>query len=282
MAWTREEVEATVASYLAMLALELSGQRYSKTEFRQRLHAQMPARTEAAIEFKHGNISAALIELGLTPIRGYQPRGNFQRLLLEVISAQVSASSTLQGLMRAAVDAPAPQSAAVDFASAMSAAPLLRPRATSDQSAQSRRIVKFDYLEREARNRALGFAGEAFVVDYERWRLRERGAPELAKRVEHVAQTIGDGLGYDVLSYEVDGSELYIEVKTTASSRETPFFVTCRELARSRETPTQYRLYRVYDFRRSPALFELTGDLAAHCNLDPISYRASFGSDRET
>lgn len=28
-----------------------------------------------------------------------------------------------------------------------------------------------DYLEREARNRSLGLAGEEFIVQYERWRL---------------------------------------------------------------------------------------------------------------
>jgi hypothetical protein len=35
--WSREEVEATVASYLHMWLLEQAGQRYSKTEHRRAL-----------------------------------------------------------------------------------------------------------------------------------------------------------------------------------------------------------------------------------------------------
>lgn len=35
--WTNEEITAVVCSYLDMLSLELAGQRYSKTDFRNLL-----------------------------------------------------------------------------------------------------------------------------------------------------------------------------------------------------------------------------------------------------
>ena len=37
----------------------------------------------------------------------------------------------------------------------------------------------------------------------------------LAARVDRVSETRGDGLGYDVLSFETSGRERLIEVKTT-------------------------------------------------------------------
>ena len=63
MDWSRVEVEAIVADYLKMLTLELTGQRYSKTAHRQSLMQMLPGRTESSIEFKHANISAAMIDL---------------------------------------------------------------------------------------------------------------------------------------------------------------------------------------------------------------------------
>jgi hypothetical protein len=44
-------------------------------------------------------------------------------------------------------------------------------------------VRKFDPVERDYRNRALGRAGEEFVVDLERRRLTEANRPELASGV---------------------------------------------------------------------------------------------------
>ena len=188
--WTREEVEATVADYLAMLTLELSGQAYSKTEHRRNLAPKLDGRTDSAIERKHQNISAILIELGYPAVGGYKPLPNC------------------------------------------------------------------DYLERESRNRSLGAAGEAFVVKLERWRLESAGQGRLAAKIVHVSKELGDGPGFDVLSFHPDGKERYIEVKTTSFSRDTPFFVTQRELEVSVHSSDKYALYRVFEFRRNPRLFE--------------------------
>ena len=59
--WFREEVEATVADYLAMLGAELAGVPYNKAMHRRELMKLLNNRSEQAIEFKHANISAVLI-----------------------------------------------------------------------------------------------------------------------------------------------------------------------------------------------------------------------------
>ena len=139
-----------------------------------------------------------------------------------------------------------------------------------------RRGVKRDYFERESRNRSLGTAGERFIVQFEQWRLAQLGVGRLADRVEHVAETQGDGLGYDVLSFETDGRERFIEVKTTAHDAATPFFVSSNEVAFAKEVSDRFRLYRLYHFRTAPKFFELPGAIEQHCHLDPSTYRATF------
>ena len=277
MDWTREEVEAIVADYLLMLTLELSGQKYSKAEHRRNLQTKMQQRSEGSVEFKHCNISAVMIDLGFPSIRGYQPRGNYQRLLAEVVEARIGSKPSLDQAALSAVQQPAVVPIQLEFSNVKTEPPRRQYRAAEAEATYLRRAVKRDYLEREAHNQSLGLAGEQFVVQFEHWRLNQLGRSKLADRVDHVSQTKGDGLGYDVLSFEADGRERLIEVKTTSFARETPFFVTKGELALSHEAKDQFRLYRLFEFRQSPRLFELSGALSQHCDLDPITYRASFG-----
>lgn len=275
--WSREELEAIVADYLRMLTLELSGQSYNKSAHRRSLQALLPARSEASIEFKHGNISAVMLELGYPYIKGYQPRSNYQGLLIEVVVAQYGAIELLDAAARLAVETPALVPEGIDFRKVKADAPALQHRAEQATDHMfERKAFKRDHLAREASNASLGLAGEQFVVQFEHWRLVELGANKLADRVEHVSRTKGDGLGFDVLSFDVDGRERLIEVKTTTFGRDTPFFVTNNELSLSRQQEAQFHLYRLFDFRKSPRLFDLTGRLDRHCVLDPGTYRATF------
>lgn len=133
-----------------------------------------------------------------------------------------------------------------------------------------------DYLAQEAHNRSLGLAGEKFVLAFEQWRLEKQGLHRLASRVEHVAVTQGDGLGFDVRSFDQHGRDMLIEVKTTSFAKETPFFVTRNELQVSQQESSRFHLYRLYEFRKQPQLFDLPGAIDAHCDLDAHNYRASF------
>lgn len=277
MDWSREEVEAIIVDYLQMLTLELAGQSYNKAEHRRRLQVRLPDRSSGSIEFKHCNISAAMIDLGFPYIRGYQPRANYQALLSNVLAEQVEVRPMLDQAALAAVQQPAVAPLQADFGQVRTDAPPKQHRVSEVVPNPSWRPVKRDYLEREARNRSLGFAGEEFVLQFEHWRLLRLGQDHLADRVEHVSKSKGDGLGYDVLSFDANGRERFIEVKTTTFGRDTPFFVSRGELALSRHAEDQFHLYRLFDFRKSPRLFDLPGTLDQHCLLDPVSYRASFG-----
>lgn len=278
MDWSREEVEAIVADYLKMLTLELTGQSFNKTAHRRLLQTKLNGRSDASIEFKHCNISAAMIDLGFPYIRGYQPRANYQALLGQIAEEQVMSAVSLDHAALAAVQQPAATPVLTDFRNVKATAPSRHDQRTMSEPRNPLLFkgVKRDYLEREAQNRSLGLAGEEFVLMFEHWRLIELGQLKLADKVEHVSKSKGDGLGYDVLSFETDGQERLIEVKTTTFGRDTPFFVSRGELALSQGAKDQFHLYRLFEFRTAPRLFDLPGALEQHCMLDPITYRASF------
>jgi Domain of unknown function (DUF3883) len=249
MAWSREEVEATVADYLHMLTMELAGQHYNKATHRHQLIRLLNNRSGGAIEFKHQNISAVLIELGCPYISGYKPRGNYQELLYEIVSDRLKDNSLLDQAALAAVQMPAAPHLPDDFSKVAVSPPTLHHSAHQPSNLRFRTAIRRDYIDREARNSVLGLAGEEFVVHYERWSLVSKGHERLADRVEHVAKTQGDGLGYDVLSFDVTGKDKLIEVKTTSFGKETPFFITRNEVDLSRTEADHFHLYRLFDFR---------------------------------
>ncbi|MES2090219.1 MAG: DUF3883 domain-containing protein [Pseudomonadota bacterium] len=266
-----------VADYLDMLLRELAGQKFNKAERARALMPLLNQRSKGSIEFKRANISAVMIELGFQSLRGYTPRSNFQREgLVEVVIEQVHHHPALEKAAGLAVDMPAVVPELASFHRVKADAPKKHDRESARPPAYHRGPVKRDYLEREARNRSLGKAGELFVLAYEQWRLADLGYGQLAEKVTHVAEDLGDGLGYDVLSFETDGCERYIEVKTTASEAMTPFFVSANEMAFARERAVQFRLYRLFHFRTEPKFFELSGAIEQHCHLDAANYKASF------
>jgi len=263
---------------MAMLLLELAGQPFNKTAHRRHLQQRLPARSSGSIEFKHANISAVLLEMGYPYIRGYQPRANFQReLLVDVVGRHVQRHRLLDDLTRSAVERPAVVAEHADFERVLTQPPPRPTLAVREPPPKHLQVpVKRDYFAREAQNRSLGEAGELFALKFERWRLVQQGVGQLAEQVRHVSVEDGDGLGYDILSFEPDGQERFIEVKTTGFGERTPFYVSANEASFARDQRDRFRLYRLFDFRASPRLFELVGPIEQHCQLDAVTFRASF------
>lgn len=275
MEWSQIEVEATVADYLHMLFMELSGQSYNKSAHRKQLLGKLNDRSEGAVERKHQNISAILLENGWPYINGYKPLGNYQGMLMEIVETRLRSDRFLDEAAIQATVSPATTPLLQDYAKTL-VSPPEQHWVAREPAAVYRLPQKRDYLEREARNISLGQAGEAFVVNFEHLRLRTLGQAKLADKIEHVSRSQGDGLGFDVLSFDTDGRERFIEVKTTAFGKETPFFISQNEVSFARENAAQFHLYRLFDFRRNPRLFDLVGVVDQHCKMSPSNYICRF------
>ncbi|HEY1614352.1 MAG TPA: DUF3883 domain-containing protein [Rhizomicrobium sp.] len=268
--WTDGEVDLIVADYFAMLKRELAREPYVKAQHNAQLQT-LVARTRGSIERKHQNISAVLEELGLPWIFGYKPLANYQNALIAGIERYLSATGFVWAVpeesLREAAEAPTLY---------VGPAPQLQvdtPKATSELR---RLIAKFDPAARDARNRALGRRGEEMVFASEQARLRAAGRSDLARKVDWVSDRLGDGAGYDILSFSERGEERLLEVKTTLGHARTPFFLSANEHALSTEQPGHFRIFRLYDFAREPRAFKIAPPLGDALNLQTANYRASF------
>ena len=92
---------------------------------------------------------------------------------------------------------------------------------------------------------------------------------------------MGDGAGYDILSFDTRGEMRLLEVKTTMGGERTLFFITDNELNVSKERPQAWRLIRLWGFSNHPHAFKLRPPLERHVSLIAGSYRASFAGHEE-
>ena len=145
--WSQAEVEACVADYLQMLALELAGQSYSKTAHRNALRQLLDDRSDSSVEMKHRNISAVLLELGCPHVIGYKPLANYQQRLFKTIEDRLQTNTAFDDAAVAAVEHPAIVPALVDFSLVYEAPPASR-RVAEDKADYIPRFtaVKRDYL----------------------------------------------------------------------------------------------------------------------------------------
>jgi hypothetical protein len=269
--WSAAEIAAVVGDYLAMLQAEIAGQPYSVAGHRRALLPRLsPARTEAAVEYLHQSISTAMLDLGLPYLRSYQPVSSDQAILTAEIQRHLEADpALLQALRGRPDDGTPPHGRLQRMSPPASSVPPVSSAGTHDRTG---RHPDYGLLHEE--NRRRGKLGEELVIDYERARLREQGRPDLADAIRWTAREDGDGLGYDVLSFDLNGRERYIEVKATAHGEGTPFYLSSAELDFAQHHADRYALYRVYDIDGEPRFFALRGDITAVLELIPVTYSA--------
>mgnify|MGYP006432526389 CR=1 FL=1 len=70
------------------------------------------------------------------------------------------------------------------------------------------------------------------------------------QNVQHLSRLQGDGLGYDISSINDDGSPRYIEVKTTTSHFNQPFYMSENERKFFEEYGDSAFTYRVFNFKK--------------------------------
>lgn len=267
--WSDDEINATVDTYFRMLTLELAGEAYTKTEFRREVERDV-ARSSSAIEYKFNNVSAVLDEMGAVWIPGYKPLRNVQERLRTVVQERFETDHDLRSFMLMAV--------ADDGVEAAMLGEEVDPPLVDwpDRRGTRRGGVDINFAAIESSNRALGRAGEVTVLDAERSRLQLGGREDLAAEVRHVSVVDGDGLGYDIQSFQdLTDEPVFIEVKTTRYGKELPFYISGNEVEASNDLGPAYRLRRLYRYgKRDAGYYTLLGPLGLNAQLKPDVYRA--------
>lgn len=269
--WSESEIELIVSDYFHMRDKWLRNEPLVKAHHYRAL-MEATGRTRGSVESKYMNISAALERLSLPWLAGYAPLRNFQGALLKAVERHVEREWN-EGL--------APQWPADRLALAepllLESAPELGRFPPSGNPDLERLVRKFDPALRDERNRKIGLAGEQRVLESERARLIRDGREDLARKVQWTSQELGDGAGYDIASFELDGSERFLEVKTTVGHRRTSFLLTRNERDFAEEAGERFRIFRLYDWGREPRAFLIAPPLESRLILEPSVYRASFG-----
>jgi hypothetical protein len=267
-AWSETEVSAVVDSYFRMLALEREGRSYNKSANRRQL-METVRRSDGSIERKLQNISAVLDMLGVQWINGYKPLAHFQDALVGSVERVLSGEPHFLEAGSADVSLPGDQESII----------VAQPSRTEREDALTpvlkRLVGKFDPAERDARNRDLGKAGEKFVVEFERQRLKQAGRDDLAERIRWISELDGDGYGYDVKSFEPDGKERLLEVKTTCGHERTAFWLTKREMDVASDRSDIYRIRRVFHFRNQVRMFEIVPPLHEELSITASAFLAT-------
>lgn len=276
-AWTNIEVELIVADYFDMLSKELVEKEYVKAEHRRKLLPLLNNRSEGSIEFKHQNISAVLINLGQPYIRGYLPRFNYQKILedkvIDYLIGHQSIEEQFKQFAEGDIDKPVIKK---EFDKLIVEPPKSNQLIEEPAAAYTRSPIKTNYLEKEQHNRSLGMHGEELVLQYEKWQLTVSGKESLADQVRWISKEEGDGAGFDILSRNVNGTDKYIEVKTTKLGKETPFYFSRNELLFSQNKSSDYHLYRLFNFNQNAKMFVKNGGLDKVCTSVPLTFKGYF------
>ena len=135
------------------------------------------------------------------------------------------------------------------------------PLTTDQVVATSSVPIKAGLSEKEfqllqQRRYEIGRFGELYIVEYERTKLRSVSKPDLANKVKRISEE-NSGIGYDILSFDLDGQEKYIEVKATSGVGST-FELTANELKTAERFSKRYWLYFVRDIGGSPKVKEIS------------------------
>lgn len=106
---------------------------------------------------------------------------------------------------------------------------------------------------------AIGTKGELFLMEHEYLKLSSWGKSN-TEYPRHVALE-SDGYGFDILSLDEKGKEIFIEVKTTTRKKEDDhsrqFYISSNEYQVFEKNKSKYKLIRVYDIENTPTMEEV-------------------------
>jgi hypothetical protein len=140
---------------------------------------------------------------------------------------------------------------------------------------------KIDYVMRSKKLKRIGNRGEQIVLKAEKHYLVKNKKSNLAKIVNHTAEK-DDSAGYDIRSYNLDGTERLIEVKsTTHKIGSNNIYLSANELEVA-ISKSNYYFYIVYEADSTrPKIWRIKGtDLLNDKNIvkEPVMYRLTINA----
>lgn len=146
---------------------------------------------------------------------------------------------------------------------------------------EKNKLTKIDYTNRSKKFKRIGDRGEQIVLRAEKQFLNNNGRKNLAEVVDQISQK-DDSAGYDIKSYELDGTEKLIEVKSTLRKiGRSNIFLSANELQVA-EKENNYYFYIIYEVgSKRPKIWRIkSSDLLNNSNVvkEPILYKLNMNT----
>ncbi len=155
--------------------------------------------------------------------------------------------------------------------------PNYQPRKAVDLETLVEPKTEIDYIKQLEKQMEIGNLAEEIVLNSEIEFLRS-DYPNLAEEVRSVANN--PKLGFDVISFEIDGTQKQIEVKAISTNKSNKsFFLSRNEFKKSKEYPNYY-LYCVSELSsEKPKILRIKQPNFENENvfkMEPMSYKVTF------
>ena len=146
----------------------------------------------------------------------------------------------------------------------------------------SYRSRETDYERINKNKKDIGNRGENAVIKYEKNNLMKLGLNKLAEKVE---LSENDAIGYDILSFDENGNEKHIEVKTNSASSNKlmEFYLTDNELNKMNEDSCYY-IYYLYSIKNKPKIHIINKEKLLQQQeiyFKPILYKIAIDVERK-
>lgn len=150
------------------------------------------------------------------------------------------------------------------------------PESVGDVSSDNRRFKRVDFESENRKNLKIGSRGEAIVIMAEKDYLRSINRVDLANKVSQISKC-DDSAGFDILSFDEQGNEKFIEVKSSKSSPPVANFqLSSNQLDKSKKL-NNYFIYIVFEANRiEPKIVKLKNPFTLPENkikITPTMYR---------
>lgn len=122
------------------------------------------------------------------------------------------------------------------------------------QPKNSQNVTRKGSAANAALKKEIGLAGEYHVYDYEVAYLKRNGRNDLAKLVVKQFEDESSFPGYDIKSFNLDGEEFFIEVKSSTSLKKNNFEITSNEINAAKRHRDKYFIYRVVNALMDPRI----------------------------
>ncbi|WP_027880583.1 DUF3883 domain-containing protein [Mesoflavibacter zeaxanthinifaciens] len=155
--------------------------------------------------------------------------------------------------------------------------PNYQPRKTIDLETLVEPETEIDYIKQLEKQMEIGNLAEEIVLKSEIEFLRT-DYPDLAEKVRSVANN--PKLGFDIISFEIDGTQKQIEVKAISTNKSNKsFFLSRNEFRKSKEYPNYY-LYCVSELSsEKPKILRIKQPNFENENdfkMEPMTYKITF------